>query len=869
MRSTIPPAANQPLGTAGDPPTIKKNAEKRKLLLRLSISVLIFSWLFFGWQPAPASAAITRVQSKIVSEDPNNPPGPDINTISLTLDSAITEGNLIYTTVAIDKNSGTITPPSGYTLIHDYVSSMVSLASAFKVAGPSESTTITWNWVTTVSRGAQAAAVEYSGLATSSPLDVKAEADSGASTSQTQTTGTTATTTQADALAIAKMGSDSSDNVAATRSWTNSFTEFLWAGITNGNPGLSVADKILSATGTQESTFSTTSVGDELGANIAVFKAAAATYTTPGTFTYTVPSGCDSVFIQTYGAGGGGTGTDAGGGGGAGSGVTRDLDSVDLIAAGGGGAGGDGSAIAGAGGGGYATADFAVSAGETYTVTVGGGGSNGGTDIGGAGGGPGAGAGGCDLCTGGTATGAFGGGGGGGDQSSGGNALAYGGGGGVGGATSGRTGGSANYGGAGGAPSPATCSGSTHGGGCGASGEGGGGGYFIHASGTSASGSLGSAGSGTSGGTAANAGPGNGGNTGANGGNGKVVITPSCSAPAALTAVVSNVSPGWANSRKRAVFYNGDRFFLLYSKVDTNLYYQSSTDNVTWSGESTLITDNSGSKFDIYLVSDTKFDLTYAGPSTSVRAKTCTISGATITCGAVSILVTALSHSELVVGRTGVGDRIYVAARFNAYLRVWSADQTGDAQNVTSWTKEIDTDEGISNLAMAPYQASDKILVAYTRDAGGATNDGVYSRVMTAGGGVGTRIQSGNFDNLPDISNIVRISDTDFRIIIRPPSASMEEWTWNDTSWSQVEIVDAAETDQDSPSLFYDRINGDLYAFSIDTGATPDQVERHKKPSGGSWGTEVAADADPEAGDTSLPITQMHESPYGSTRTDP
>ncbi len=49
MRTTLPQAANQPLGTVGDPPTIKKNAEKRKLRLRLSISVLIFSSLFFGW----------------------------------------------------------------------------------------------------------------------------------------------------------------------------------------------------------------------------------------------------------------------------------------------------------------------------------------------------------------------------------------------------------------------------------------------------------------------------------------------------------------------------------------------------------------------------------------------------------------------------------------------------------------------------------------------------------------------------------------------------------------------------------------------------------------------------------------------------
>ncbi len=117
MRTTIPPAANQPLGTVGDPPTaastltvtdapgtptIKKNGEKRKFLLRLLVCTAIFSWLFFGW-PQSVSAAITRVQSKIVFEDPVAVTTPTPR-ISVTLDSAITEGNLIYTAVAIDKS---------------------------------------------------------------------------------------------------------------------------------------------------------------------------------------------------------------------------------------------------------------------------------------------------------------------------------------------------------------------------------------------------------------------------------------------------------------------------------------------------------------------------------------------------------------------------------------------------------------------------------------------------------------------------------------------------------------------------------------------------------------------------------------------
>jgi len=94
----------------------------------------------------------------------------------------------------------------------------------------------------------------------------------------------------------------------------------------------------------------------------------------------------------------------------------------------------------------------------------------------------------------------------------------------------------------------------------------------------------------------------------------------------------------------------------------------------------------------------------------------------------------------------------------------------------------------------------------------------------------------------------------------------MQEYKWNDSAWSLVTTVDS-ETDQETPSLFYDRITGDMYAFSVDTGT--DDVERHYKPSGGSWQTEVVADAGAGAAGEGTPhtnpITQMHEPPYGET----
>lgn len=339
-------------------------------------------------------------------------------------------------------------------------------------------------------------------------------------------------------------------------------------------------------------------------------------------------------------------------------------------------------------------------------------------------------------------------------------------------------------------------------------------------------------------------------------------------AQAAIYTPVSNVNPGWSNNRQNLVFYNGSRFFLLYSRGDSNIYYKSSTDNVTWTNESTLIT-NAGSNFNIYLVNDGKFDLVYD----STYMRTCTISGETITPGNAS-LVENISHSALAVARSGSGDRIYFVGQFNDdFLRIYSNDNTGDATSTTTWWRELeDSTAGRAvadtiYISISPYQNADKVLVVYTKDLGGTASDGVYSREV-AYRNLGSEAQVGDFNTFPKFSTPIRISDTDFRIIIKNPNSggAMEEWKWNGTSWSQVAIFDSDETDQSTPSLFYDRITGDMYAFAVDTGSG--NVECYYKPTGGSWQTEVLAD-ECEAVARSLPITQMHEPPLGSTRETP
>ncbi len=138
MRTTIPQAANQPLGTVGDPPTaasmltvtdapgtptIKKNGEKRKFLLRLLVCTAIFSWLFFGWpqirfntpitsfsfppeiQVAEAAATLTNVATATDNGDSTS--------ITLNFGWTATAGRLLVLTATWDKVVTGVSESSG------------------------------------------------------------------------------------------------------------------------------------------------------------------------------------------------------------------------------------------------------------------------------------------------------------------------------------------------------------------------------------------------------------------------------------------------------------------------------------------------------------------------------------------------------------------------------------------------------------------------------------------------------------------------------------------------------------------------------------------------------------------------------------
>ena len=209
-----------------------------------------------------ALAAITLSQSLGAQDDGTNKQ----TSAGVTL-SSVTAGNLIVTVLSVDKNSGAITVPTGFTLINDNVATSVSVAAAYKVATGGE-TTITWSW--TASQFFSVWAGEYAGGVKT--LDVAAE-NSTESVVTSLSSGTTATTTKANGLGFAYMASDTGNNTDGTRGWTNSFTENGWQGSGGaGTPGLSTAHLLdLGTVGTKETTFSCTDTGDQMAVGVAAF----------------------------------------------------------------------------------------------------------------------------------------------------------------------------------------------------------------------------------------------------------------------------------------------------------------------------------------------------------------------------------------------------------------------------------------------------------------------------------------------------------------------------------------------------------------------------------------------------------------------
>lgn len=258
--------------------------------LRISNSVRSANWLaasasstkllYVNWgAEATTTCDIALVQSTSTA----HVYGSTGNTsITATLLSPATAGNVLITAVGTDKSAGTYTQPSGFTLIHSYAGASVSGAMAYKIAAGGETSV---QWQNTTDNESALWVGEYSGLAASNVLDIGIEADSADAVVTSLSSGTSGATAQADELAIAMMAADTQGSVDGTRAWSNGFTEKAWiADSNNGAPGLSIATTTLTSIGTQQTTYSCVDTGDQMYVVLATFKAARSCPSTSSNF---------------------------------------------------------------------------------------------------------------------------------------------------------------------------------------------------------------------------------------------------------------------------------------------------------------------------------------------------------------------------------------------------------------------------------------------------------------------------------------------------------------------------------------------------------------------------------------------------------
>ena len=241
-------------------------SSNRKSLFFIFTFFLIALTLLSGYSSNQNLQAATGIVQSQTAEHTYSSPA---RSISVALPSVVTAGSLIVSAIAIDKNSGTITIPVGFTLVNNYLSGSISSAFVYKVATGGEQNL---NWSYANLEEASVWVAEVSGLDTTNVLDVKVENDSGSSSVVSVSTGTTEVTSQAAEFAIAVAAVDSGNKVNEGRFWTNGFTSVAHVTDVSGSPALDVATKTLTTTGTQETTFSSTDSSDQMYAALVTFK---------------------------------------------------------------------------------------------------------------------------------------------------------------------------------------------------------------------------------------------------------------------------------------------------------------------------------------------------------------------------------------------------------------------------------------------------------------------------------------------------------------------------------------------------------------------------------------------------------------------
>jgi hypothetical protein len=274
---------------------------------------------------------------------------------TLTIDkpSGVVEGDLLIVNITHSNTTGDPSL-SGWTLIagSDQGNYRYS-AILYKIATASEGTSYSFT-VPSGTYGSVGSIIAFSDVNTTSPFDVTPGSLSSGSASSYLATAT-GITTVSDNAAIVFIGGS---NETSFNSWSGStptFTEIMEVDNSNRLSVAAAWGTLTTAGATGDKTVALDYIDGHYAAMLLALKPnvnASSEYDTPGSSSFTVPSGITCIQVESWGAGGGGAersnnigGNRYGGGGGA--------------------------------GGGFASGALAVSSGDNISVTVGAGGTGG------------------------------------------------------------------------------------------------------------------------------------------------------------------------------------------------------------------------------------------------------------------------------------------------------------------------------------------------------------------------------------------------------------------------------------------------------------------------------------------------------------
>src|SRR6266704_1202280 len=219
-------------------------------------------------------------QTLVQSVSGNSPSSS--TSVTGTLGAGATAGNIIWCAVGIDKTSGALTTPSGFTTLFAQDSASVSTYVGYKVAAGGE-TAITLTWTTAAPAGAIMWLDEYSDTNTGGLWTILGSANhpTDETTAATWSSGTTAATT-AQGQGLAWFSIDSSSTATAP-TYSNSFATLPAYAGGAGKGDMAVAALADIAAGTAaETTMTYSGTADQHAGAIAVFAKISVGGATPG-----------------------------------------------------------------------------------------------------------------------------------------------------------------------------------------------------------------------------------------------------------------------------------------------------------------------------------------------------------------------------------------------------------------------------------------------------------------------------------------------------------------------------------------------------------------------------------------------------------